>query len=33
MVQNDLELSFVPNVKAKKGIDPILVELKEAMLK
>ncbi|WMV37683.1 hypothetical protein MTR67_031068 [Solanum verrucosum] len=33
MVHNSSESSFVADVKAKKGFDPILVELKEAVLK
>jgi len=33
MVHNGSESSFVIDVKAKQGIDPILVELKETVLK
>ncbi|WMV54863.1 hypothetical protein MTR67_048248, partial [Solanum verrucosum] len=33
MFHNGIESSFVVDVKAKKGIDPTLVELKEAVLK
>ncbi|KAH0644892.1 hypothetical protein KY284_032776 [Solanum tuberosum] len=33
MVHNGSESSFVADVKAKQGLDPILVELKEAVLK
>lgn len=33
MVHSGLELSFVIDVKAKQGLHPILVELKEALLK
>ncbi|WMV58503.1 hypothetical protein MTR67_051888, partial [Solanum verrucosum] len=33
MVHNDSESYFVTNVKAKQGLDPTLVELKEPMLK
>ncbi|WMV45657.1 hypothetical protein MTR67_039042 [Solanum verrucosum] len=33
MVHNGSKSSFVSDVKAKQGLDPILVELKEAMLK
>ncbi|WMV38162.1 hypothetical protein MTR67_031547 [Solanum verrucosum] len=31
--QNGLESSFVANVKAKQGLDPTLVKLKEVVLK
>ncbi|WMV08753.1 hypothetical protein MTR67_002138 [Solanum verrucosum] len=33
MVHNGSESSLVVNVKAKQGLDSVLVELKEAMLK
>ncbi|WMV09047.1 hypothetical protein MTR67_002432 [Solanum verrucosum] len=33
MVHNGSKLSFVSDVKSKQGLDPILVELKVAVLK
>lgn len=33
MIQNGSESSIVTDVKARKGLDPKLVELKEVMLK
>ncbi|WMV30457.1 hypothetical protein MTR67_023842, partial [Solanum verrucosum] len=33
MVHNGSESSFVMNVKSKQGLDPLLVELKESVLK
>jgi len=33
MIHNGSELSYVAEVKAKQSLDPILVELKEAVLK
>ncbi|WMV13676.1 hypothetical protein MTR67_007061 [Solanum verrucosum] len=33
MVHNSSELSFLMDVKSKQSLDPILVELKEAVLK
>ena len=33
VVHNDSKLSFVSDVKAKQGLDPTLVELKELVLK